>query len=99
MGTDSHCHLKAAGSAFQIMLTCIMNDSDDVMHNKHKRWMNPTYWSTQGSVWKEAAASPQSDVGKWFSWGPKDCKGTLDGGFFFSSLSLLLFEKLKTLPR
>lgn len=29
----------------------------------------------QGSVWKEAAANPSSGVGKWFSWGPKDCKG------------------------
>lgn len=32
-------------------------------------WMNPTYWSTQGSVWKHATADHSSDVGKWFSWG------------------------------
>ena len=31
-------------------------------------WTNPTYWSTQGSVWATAAGDPLSDVGRWFSW-------------------------------
>lgn len=38
-------------------------------------WTNPTYWSTQGPVWAEAKRSPDSGVGKWFSWGPEDCEG------------------------
>ncbi|KAL3931040.1 MAG: hypothetical protein SGPRY_001289, partial [Prymnesium sp.] len=38
-------------------------------------WTNPTYWSTQGPVWADAKRSPDSGVGKWFSWGPEDCEG------------------------
>ena len=32
-------------------------------------WSNHAYWSTQGAVWRQAAADPRSDVGRWFSWG------------------------------
>lgn len=35
-------------------------------------WWNPAYWSTQGAVWKKAAASPKSNVGKFFSWNVTD---------------------------
>jgi hypothetical protein len=38
-------------------------------------WTNPTYWSVQGQVWAQAAADKDSDVGRWFSWGPESCKG------------------------
>jgi hypothetical protein len=31
-------------------------------------WWNPTYWSTQGEVWKEAEADPHGSVGRFFSW-------------------------------
>ena len=31
-------------------------------------WWNPSYWSVQGQVWKEANASKSSDVGRFFSW-------------------------------
>ena len=31
-------------------------------------WWNPAYWSVQGTAWAQAAASPGSDVGSWFSW-------------------------------
>ena len=38
-------------------------------------WINPVYWSVQGQAWKQAAANKESDVGKWFTWGPENCQG------------------------
>jgi len=32
-------------------------------------WMNPAYWSVQGSVFQQAISNPMSDVGKFFSRG------------------------------
>ena len=40
-------------------------------------WVNPTYWSVQGQVWSEASSDPNSDVGRWFSWGDEDCTGVV----------------------
>ena len=40
-------------------------------------WTNMAFWSTQGEVWREAAAAPQSDVGRFFSWNatpPQACR-------------------------
>eukprot|EP01047_Picozoa_sp_COSAG01_P024676 COSAG01_NODE_1532_length_10007_cov_4.889842_1_plen_1018_part_00 len=31
-------------------------------------WTNMAFWSTQGEVWRQAYASPKSDVGQFFSW-------------------------------
>ena len=42
---------------------------------RYCRWNNPTYWSIQGQVWTEAKSDKDSDVGRWFSWGPEDCGG------------------------
>ena len=38
-------------------------------------WTNPTYWSVQGQVWEVARTQKNSDVGRWFSWGPESCAG------------------------
>ena len=38
-------------------------------------WTNPAYWSVQGEVWAQASKDKDSDVGRWFSWGPEDCTG------------------------
>lgn len=38
-------------------------------------WTNMVYWSVQGQVWAQAKAKKDSDVGRWFSWGPEDCAG------------------------
>ena len=38
-------------------------------------WTNVAYWSTQGQVWAAATENIQSDVGRWFSWGPESCDG------------------------
>lgn len=40
-------------------------------------WTNPAYWSVQGQVWAQASADKNSNVGKWFSWGPEDCSGVM----------------------
>ena len=38
-------------------------------------WNNPVYWSVQGQVWAEAKSDKNSNVGKFFSWGPESCVG------------------------
>lgn len=47
-------------------------------------WTNPTYFSVQGEVWREAKADKGGRVGRFFSWNATDsdqCFGTNpDGG-------------------
>eukprot|EP00900_Chrysochromulina_parva_P027378 jgi/Chrpa1/9274/Chrysochromulina_OHIO_Genome00018311-RA len=48
---------------------------DEIKPMRLMWWVNPSYWSVQGPVWAQAAANKDSEVGRWFSWGPESCAG------------------------
>ena len=68
-------HINGTYPAADGNLTAWQKMVEEIKPMRLMWWTNPDYWSVQGPVWKEATKNKDSDVGKWFSWGPENCSG------------------------
>ena len=74
-GLQNCDHINGSNPAADGSLAQWRQMLDEIKPVRLMWWTNPSYWSVQGQVWAEATANKDSDVGKWFSWGPESCAG------------------------